>query len=70
MIEEEKTVVLSLSPEEYENRLKKVANYILNQKLDENWIFTENQPISLKRYKFDANYNRYYVKLKFEKATF
>jgi hypothetical protein len=70
MIEEEKIVVLSLSPEEHENRLRKVANYILNQKLEEGWIFTEKQPLSLKRYQFDANYNRYYIKLKFEKSAF
>lgn len=68
MIEEEKTVVLSMNPEEYERRSKLIANYILNQKLDENWISTERK--HLHRCSFDANYNRYYVKLKFEKASF
>lgn len=67
MREQEKTVLLSLTPEEYERRSKLVANYILNQHLDENWISTERKHV---RGRFDANYNLYYIKLKFEKATF
>lgn len=68
MREEEKTVVLSLRPEEYENRASVIADYILHQYRSGTWISTERR--HLKRYQFDANNNSYYIKLKFEKAPF
>lgn len=68
MSELEKTVVLVLDPAEYENRAKILADYILSQNRSGNWISTERK--HLKRFQSDANYDRYYIKLKFEKATF
>lgn len=38
MIDVEKTVVLELTPEEYENRIKLIASYILSQYQSGNWI--------------------------------
>lgn len=67
MREEQKTVVLSLTPGEYIRRSKLIAEYILDQHLDGNWISTGRKHL---RGSFDANYNLYYIKLKFDKATF
>lgn len=67
-MEVEKTVILALSPEQYEKRIAFISDYILSQYRSGEWISTERK--HLKRYQFDANYNLYYVKLKFNKAGF
>ena len=63
MIEETKIVVLKLTPSEYDDRAKVLAEYIFQQ-IDNGWTSTRRRHL---RYSFDANYNAYYVRLTFEK---
>ena len=65
MIETEKVVHLALTPEEFENRISLIADYILSQYQSGGWISTER--VHLKRSIFDANYNLHCIKLKFKK---
>lgn len=59
----EQTFILELTPEEYENWVP-LINWYIKDKQDQGFNrSTESKP----RFQFDANYNRYYTRLKFDR---